>query len=368
MSSPSINASSFEQAARQGARPLRVLVVDPSPATGRLVRRCAPTEATLHVRRVETLAAAQRHMLSRPVDLAIVESELPDGSGLALHEALNRRYRRVDKIVVSARPTLEGAMQAMRAGAVDFLPKPIDSAALCERLRAVVAARVHQREQIQRVRRLRRACRKLDQTRQEVTQQVDVLCEDLVGAYQELADQMEHTVSQREFDAVIRDELDLEPLLRKTLSFLVDKTGPTNAAVFLPTLTPDEYSVGAYINYDCAKGGAELLLTHLADVLAPCVAEREQPLHLTDDAAIRHWLGDAAAHLADCEVLAFGCRAEGEPLAAVVLFRQRREPFDGTHVQVGGAIAQQLGQRLVKLIRIHHRAMPDDAFSCDEPE
>ncbi len=360
------NVSSPRRSRNEADRPLRVLVVDPSTAAGRLLQACAPEETSLHVTRVGTLAAARQHMASKPVDLAVIEADLPDGSGLSLHEALHRRYRRMETLIVTATPTLDTAVQALRTGAVDFLTKPLDPAVLTDRLRQVIAKQAREREQAQRVRRLRRVCRKLDHARQEVTEQVDVLCEDLVGAYQELAGQMQEAVSRREFEVAIEDELDLEPLLRKTLMFLVDKAGPTNAAVFLPAMTPDEFSLGGYVNYDCATGSADMLLQHLGDVVAPNVASHTEPLHLRTDESLAEWIGDDAVYLAECEVVAFGCEQEGEALAALVLFRDRDQPFDETALQACRVVSELLGERLVKLIRIHHRMAADHSYPSDD--
>ena len=365
-SNPS-SCASGEISARHGeTRPARVLVVDPSPAAGRLLRACDPGTTPLHITRVPTLAEAHKHVAHKPIDVAVIEPALPDGSGLTLHRQLNRRYRRIDTLIVASDPTFDQAVQALRAGAADFLTKPLDPAVLSDRLRRLLDARQQQKEQTERVRRLRRACRKLEEAREEVTQQVDTLCEDLVGAYQELADQMQDAVSRREFETVIRDELDLEPLLRKTLTYLVDQAGPTNAAVFLPAIADDEFSLGGYVDYDCATGSADMLLQHLADVLAPRVADRDAPLRLNDDASLEQWIGDDAAYLADCDVIAFGCQHEGEALAAIVLFRDRNEPFSESMVQTCRMVGQVLGERLVKLIRVHHRMTADHPNPSDD--
>ncbi|MFW6059840.1 MAG: response regulator [Phycisphaeraceae bacterium] len=366
MSVSSMVPTSSQTPDASAARPVRVLVVDPSPAAGRLIKACDPGTMPMHVTRLGSLSAAQAHVAEKPVDVVVIEPNLPDGSGLTLQAMLQRRYRDIDSIIISSQPTLDDAVQAMRGGAADFLIKPLDPTLLTERLRTIIDQRQRRREQTERVRSLRRTCRRLERTRREVTQQVDMLCEDLVGAYQELADQMQHAMSRREFETVIRDELDLEPLLRKTLTFLVDKTGPTNAAVFLPAVAADEFSLGGYVNYDCAAGSADMLLEHLGDVVAPRIADRDEPVHLRDDAALAQWIGDDAAYLADCELLAFGCREEGEPLAAIVLFRDRSEPFDEPTVQTCRVIADLLGERLVKLIRIHHRATVDNPFHSDD--
>ena len=99
----------------------------------------------------------------------------------------------------------------------------------------------------------------MNTARIDVTSQVDSLCNDLVHAYQELTDQISHVTAVTEFAAVIRQELDVEELLRTTLEYLLRKLGPTNAAIFLPA-AGDEFTLGAYINYDCTKEAGNFLL------------------------------------------------------------------------------------------------------------
>lgn len=111
-------------------------------------------------------------------------------------------------------------------------------------------------------------CRRLNTAREQVSQQVDTLCSDLVNAYQELADHMNQVTTATEFKGLIRNELDIESLLRTTLEFVLSRSGPTNAAIFLPT-TSGDYSLGAYVNYDCPKETVDVLLDHLANVVAP---------------------------------------------------------------------------------------------------
>src|SRR5690606_39228493 len=154
----------------------------------------------------------------------------------------------------------------------------------------------------------------------EVSEQVDILCHDLVTAYQDLAVQMQQVVHTSEYAMVIRDELDLEKLLRRTLEYIIEKAGASNAAIFLPS-SMDEYSLGGYVNYDCTPESADMLLQHLGDVFAPKVARQNELVHITDNIALCGWLGDDAMWLEDRHVLAFGCRQDDEALAVIAVFR-----------------------------------------------
>ena len=129
---------------------------------------------------------------------------------------------------------------------------------------------------------------------------------------------------------------------------------PTNAAIFLPA-SNTEYHIGGYINYDCSTQSPEMLLQHLADVVAPKVSSTDAPLHITDNDTLSKWIGDDYAYLADCHVLAVACKHEGETLAVIVLFRDQTQPFTPLIVETCAAVGPTLAEHLTRLIRIHHR-------------
>jgi hypothetical protein len=168
---------------------------------------------------------------------------------------------------------------------------------------------------------------------------------------------MQQVVKTSEFSAHIGDELDLEQILRRTLEYLLQKVGPTNAAIFLPT-TGDEFTLGGYVNHDCAKQGADMILQHLADVVAPRLSRQTELLHITDNQSMTRWIGDDAAYLADSAFIGFSCRHDEETLAVLIMFRDEAKPFPPEVLDECGAIAPLLGDYLARVIRIHHRHVP----------
>ncbi len=342
-------------------RTVRVLLVDTDPSLTDLLKQCAPSGESVQLVYARSLTEARAQLTEKSVDLAIINPALPDGNGLDLADELNKSRRITSTIIIGDEPSVESAMKAIRAGALDFIVKPFDDSDATERIKKVFAKQRKGRDQAQRVRRLRRLCKKLNQARADVSKQVDILCNDLVTAYQELAGQMQQVVQATEFGAVIRDELDLEHLLRKTLEHLVEKAGPTNAAVFLPS-SMDEYTLGGYVNYDCTPDSADMLLQHLADVAAPKVAQHDDIMHVTDNQSLSHLLGGDAVFLIDSHMLAFACRSENESLAVVALFRDGSDPFDQALLDTAEAIGPLLGDALARVIRIHHRGLDEDFY------
>src|SRR5271169_4888083 len=68
--------------------------------------------------------AEEGFKLADDVDLILTDLKLPGMDGLELLQRLNEQNSRAPVIVMSAFGTVENAVEAMKKGAVDFLPKP----------------------------------------------------------------------------------------------------------------------------------------------------------------------------------------------------------------------------------------------------
>ncbi len=352
--------------ARDRVEPLRVLLVDSEQDVYRAVTQSV-VGRPMRLVQVPTMGEARQHLSQAPIDLALIACDQPDGEGILMVREIAERYPGTQTILLSRQPTLDGAMQALRAGADDLIVKPLNLVELRDRISHVAARHRTLCSQQRKVQRLQRVCRKLNQVRKDVAQQVDILCKDLVTAYQELAEQMQQVVQTSEFAGLMRQELDLEAFLRKTLEFLLQKVGSTNAAIFLPS-NDQEYSLGGYVNYDCTSDSADVLLQHLADVAAPRFSELTRSLHLTDNATLREWLGDDAAYMEDNHVIIFSCSNDEETLAVFMLFRDQSEPFAAGTLELCDALAPMLAEYLMRLIRIHHRHLPHVELEEEEED
>jgi two-component system response regulator RegA len=83
----------------------------------------------------EGVESATRMVTERPVELALIDLNLGDGSGIDVVRALGRVAPACRSVVLTAYGTIPTAVEAMRAGAVDFRTKPISTAELVEALR-----------------------------------------------------------------------------------------------------------------------------------------------------------------------------------------------------------------------------------------
>lgn len=318
--------------------------------------------------KADSLDAARMMMDVEHFDVVVIRDQLSDGPGVSLAEELGPDRLDIAFILIADHPTLDDAVLAMRAGIADIIRIDSPAAELISGVRRAASRARTARQAEHKARRLRRVCRKLNDARQEVTSQVRSLCNDLSLAYDEMAGQMARFSLASEFTAIIRPELDVESLLRTALEFVLAKIGPTNAAVFLPTSSRD-FSLGAYVNYDCAKDTADVLLDHLANVVAPRMECESRLISLSPGSDLDDEFGYEAQWLCDSNVVMFACHHEGECLAVVILFRDRADAFTGEHVQMLETISEQFALQLGRVIHIHHRHLPRDQWGAfDGPD
>ncbi len=84
----------------------------------------------------ESLKDAQYYLDIRNYDLILVDWMLPDGSGLELVTQVKQDSPKTVIIVLSARDDKESEIEALRAGADDYIRKPFDFDVLVARIEA----------------------------------------------------------------------------------------------------------------------------------------------------------------------------------------------------------------------------------------
>ena len=105
--------------------PLSVLVVDDDVTIRETVAEYF--ESIGYQTRTAAAATEARQMVAAHApDVAVVDLRLPDASGLRLFEALRADDPELEVIFLTGHADVATAVQAMRAGAADFLEKPVD--------------------------------------------------------------------------------------------------------------------------------------------------------------------------------------------------------------------------------------------------
>lgn len=283
---------------------------------------------------------------------------------LDLIASLSER-RGVSCLLLTREPTMDDAVAGMQAGAIDVMPLDANPQQVVDRVAAGVARCRRVREAAsrgdERATRLKKICRRLIASRREVVERSGEMCGEMARACRDLARQVDEARMTAEVGTLFRQELDLESLLRTALELLLKKTGPTNAAVFLPS-TSGDYTLGAYANYDCSRDSVESVMEQLAGVISPAFETAEEPTVLATWPELNLALGQDA-HLIDESTLAVvPCRNDDECLAVLAFFRDRAMPFDERLVRTLGLVGEVLGEQLARVIRTHHRHLPRDKW------
>ena len=101
-----------------------VLIVDPDPVhCTRLGKEFLRHHFEVHVA-CDGLTALEI-VRTRRVDDAVVELQLPDHSGLMLLEKLRFLGERFRVVMLASRPSIATAVEAIKLGATQYLPKPV---------------------------------------------------------------------------------------------------------------------------------------------------------------------------------------------------------------------------------------------------
>ncbi|HVO19682.1 MAG TPA: sigma-54 dependent transcriptional regulator [Anaeromyxobacter sp.] len=116
----------------------RILVVDDDPASRDLLRRVLATEGHQVVTAGDGREALAE-MGRQPAELVVSDIRMPELDGVQLLERLREAAPEVPVILVTAFGDVEGAVDAIRRGAFDYLAKPYDVDAVRHLVRRALA-------------------------------------------------------------------------------------------------------------------------------------------------------------------------------------------------------------------------------------
>jgi hypothetical protein len=348
---------------RRDDRPTRVLAIGMNADTLSELER-----STVDIRVAPDLDTAWDWLAPDEFDALMIGPDVGKPEALGIARKLSESDLAAHPVFAHTRPTVAFSVEAMRSGAIDLIKVPLQTDHAMGALDRARERADFARSQKRRVERLKKICQRLHASREDANRQVDTLCTDLAQAYQEIARHMPTDAMANPYAQSIRQELDVESLLRMTLEHLLTKTGPTNAAVYLPTGSGD-YALGAYVNYSLDSDSADVTLDHLADTLAPRFADEEGLRVFPGTADLECWSEGIGAWIGDVCSVVFACRNEGETLAVATLFRDAGEPFCEEALEEIQLVKDVFAQQLARVIRIHNRHKPKDTwpgFEVDE--
>ena len=112
-------------AASSSLHTAQILVIDDEPDLRTLYELALQREGH-RVASAATLAQAHETLGSQVFDIIITDMRLPDGSGLDVLHYVRESQRRERCVVITAYGSAENAVESLKAGAFDYLTKPID--------------------------------------------------------------------------------------------------------------------------------------------------------------------------------------------------------------------------------------------------
>ncbi|QKV51858.1 sigma-54-dependent transcriptional regulator [Comamonas antarctica] len=115
-----------------------ILVIDDEPDLRTLYELTLLREG-YRVETADSVQEARAQLQAQRFDAVLTDMRLPDGLGLDLLLELRAQQRSERCVVITAHSSAENAVEALRAGAFDYLSKPVD----LKQFRAVVASAVH---------------------------------------------------------------------------------------------------------------------------------------------------------------------------------------------------------------------------------
>ena len=301
----------------------RVLVVDDEPAMRDVFRDLVARALGCKLTFAATMREARNVLNNQSIDLLVADVNLPDGNGLALLPELNRVQPGAAAIVITGQPSVDGAVTALRSGAIDFVSKPFTIPQLTKQLQKAIQIQQLRQRQQNRLRTLKEAVKRLNAARKTVSKKVDLLCNDLITAYGELSKQLDVVRSQEGFRSLMGEAKDLEQMLCHAMDWLLRQLGYANVAIWL-TGDDGAYQLGAYMKYTTA-GEPALTEAMKAGILKEIT--NDGFVHLSADEARDRLTKAELQFIPNQTVMGVTCTYLGEALATIVLFRDGKTPF-----------------------------------------
>ena len=106
-----------------------ILIVDDEPDIRQLLE-ITLSRMQLEPTAVGDIKGAKAILSERSIDLCLTDMKLPDGDGIDLVSYIQSEYPDMPVAVITAYGSMDAAIKALKAGAFDFVSKPIDLTAL----------------------------------------------------------------------------------------------------------------------------------------------------------------------------------------------------------------------------------------------
>src|SRR4051812_36862392 len=124
------------------------LLVDDDAAVGKVLSAIL-VQAGMKARHVGSGEEALQELTVRPYDVIVTDLRMPGMDGMQLLQRLNQHYPEIPVLMLTAHGTVPLAVEAMKAGASDFVLKPFDREEILFSVRKALASARHAEERAQ---------------------------------------------------------------------------------------------------------------------------------------------------------------------------------------------------------------------------
>jgi len=114
-----------------------ILVVDDSPDTLEVLQRNLQSEG-YHVSIAPGAIEAIKILESMPMDLVITDLKMPEVNGLDLVRHIQENFKDTEVMMITGYPSIEGAVEAVKSGAEEYLAKPFTDEELFSAVKRVL--------------------------------------------------------------------------------------------------------------------------------------------------------------------------------------------------------------------------------------
>ena len=125
----------------------KALIIDDEPDIRELLE-ITLGRMKLDTRSARNLKEARECLAREHYDLCLTDMRLPDGCGLELVQFIQRHYPQLPVAMITAYGSLDTAISALKAGAFDFLTKPVDLGRLRELVSTALRLRASGSEEL----------------------------------------------------------------------------------------------------------------------------------------------------------------------------------------------------------------------------
>lgn len=120
---------------------MKVVIVDDSDFSREVIREMLNEEGIEVIGEAHSAESALILIHEKSPNIVITDIVMPEVSGIELTEKINQRYPDTSVIVISSLSQEHIVLEAIGAGASDFITKPIDKKQLIDSLEKIMANR-----------------------------------------------------------------------------------------------------------------------------------------------------------------------------------------------------------------------------------